>query len=87
MIGAFLALSLHPRVVKKAQDELDAVVGRDRMPDFGDEESLVYINAIVYEALRWHNVTPLSVPHAATEDEIFEGYFIPVRSVIIPNVW
>ena len=87
MIGAFLALSLHPRVVTKAQDELDAVVGRDRMPDFGDEESLVYINAIVYEALRWHNVTPLSVPHAATEDEIFEGYFIPAGSVIIPNVW
>jgi cytochrome P450 len=50
---------LHPEVVKKAHEELDAVVGNNRLPEFSDESSLPYISAIVKEVLRWHPVTPL----------------------------
>ena len=50
---------LHPEVQKKAQAEIDAVVGRDRLPDFRDRPSLPYINAIVKESSRWNLVTPL----------------------------
>ena len=87
MMGAFLALSLSPAVVYRAQEELDAVVGPDRMPDFDDEPALVYVQAIILEALRWHNVLPLGLPHTATGDEVFGDYFIPAGTVIIPNVW
>jgi len=41
----FLAMALNPNVVKKAQEELDRVVGKDRLPEFSDKDDLPYINA------------------------------------------
>jgi cytochrome P450 len=58
----FLAMALYPEVQKKAQAEIDAVVGPDRLPDFHDRPSLPYINAIVKESSRWNLVAPLSMP-------------------------
>ena len=55
----FLAMALHPEVQKKAQAEIDAVVGPDRLPDIEDRPSLPYINALIKELLRWNLVTPL----------------------------
>ena len=52
---------LHPDVQMKGQEEIDRVVGNDRLPDFGDEESLPYISAIVKEVLRWDSVTPIGI--------------------------
>ncbi len=48
-----LAMLLHPDVQKKAQAQIDDVVGTDRLPDFGDRESLPYIDCIVQETLRY----------------------------------
>ena len=62
---------------KKAQAELDAVVGTSRLPDFSDRPSLPYLEALFREVLRWHPVLPLDVSHAASEDDIYNGYFIP----------
>jgi cytochrome P450 len=55
----FLALALYPEVQKKAQAEIDAVIGPNRLPDFEDRSSLPYINAMVKELMRWHLVAPL----------------------------
>ena len=54
-------MALYPGVQKKAQAEINAVVGLHRLPDFEDSDrpSLPYINAIVKELMRWHSVTPL----------------------------
>ncbi len=49
----------NPHVVAKAQKELDGVLSAGQLPDFTDEESLPYITAIVKEALRWRDVTPI----------------------------
>ena len=87
MQGVFLALSLNPDVVKKAQAELEAVVGPHRLPNPKDQESLPYVNAIVLESLRWHVVVPLAVPHRTIEDDEFHGYFIPAGTNILPNSW
>ena len=57
----FLAMALYPEVQKKAQAEIDAVIGNNRLPDFGDREALPYINAIVKEAMRWQPVTPFGM--------------------------
>lgn len=54
----FLALSLHPHVLKRAQMEIDAVVGNERLPTFSDRASLPYVNALALEVLRWHTVVP-----------------------------
>ena len=85
--AAFLALSLNPEVVKKAHAELDVVVGPHRLPEPSDQESLIYINAIVLEALRWHTVVPLSVFHKTVDDDELQGYFIPAGTIVIPNTW
>jgi cytochrome P450 len=47
---------LHPEIQVKAREEIDRVVGRGRLPDFTDRDSLPYISAIAKEALRyvWH---------------------------------
>ena len=50
----------HPHVWKRAQAEIDAVVGTDRLPEFDDRPSLPYVDAIIREVLRWRPVFPLS---------------------------
>jgi len=52
-------MTLHPEVVQKAHEEIDRVVGNDRLPDIGDKNSLIYISAIVKETLRWQVVAPI----------------------------
>ena len=49
---------LYPEVQKKAQAEIDAVVGNDKLPSFQDRDHLPYINAICLELLLWLPVTP-----------------------------
>ncbi|KAG1785476.1 cytochrome P450 [Suillus plorans] len=72
---------------KKAQAEIDAIVGTDRLPSFADRDSLPYIEALVKEILRWNVVAPTGVMHCVSEDDIHAGHYIPKGSVVIPNVW
>src|SRR5579871_1065815 len=75
-------------VIPKAQAELDRVVGRNRSPTWSDEENLPYIRAVVKEAFRWRPVAVLGgTPHANTEDDYYNGYFIPKGSTILGNLW
>ena len=80
-------MALFPEAQRKAQEEIDRVVGTDRLPTFEDRENLPYVDALVKEALRWHPVVPMGVPHVTTEDDIYEGYFIPKGSILLPNIW
>ena len=80
-------MALYPNVQKKAQAELDEVVGPDRLPDHTDSNALVYVNAIVKEALRWHVVVPQGISHRTIEDDELDGYFIPGGTTIMTNVW
>ncbi|KAF9243461.1 cytochrome P450 [Melanogaster broomeanus] len=82
-----LAMVLNPSVQGKAQAELDAVVGPNRLPNFSDREFLPYIEAVMRETMRYHPVAPLGVAHAAVEDDIYEGYFIPKGTTIVANLW
>ena len=82
-----VAMALHPHVLKKAQAELDAVVGFQRMLEFSDLQSLVYLQAVTKEAMRWHNTVPLCIPHATLEDDELHGFFVPAGTVIMPNIW
>lgn len=85
--AAFLALSRSPSALKRAQAELDAVVGHHRLPNFDDEMSLVYVKATILEALRWHNVVPMGVAHASLADDELRGWFIPAGTIILSNIW
>ncbi|KAG1745654.1 cytochrome P450 [Suillus lakei] len=83
----FLAMTLFPDVQRKAQAEIDAVVGPDRLPSFADRNSLPYTEALVTEVLRWNVVFPTGFSHCVAEDDIHDGYFIPKGSLIFPNIW
>lgn len=55
----FLMMMLNPAVQKKAQAQIDAVVGRDRLPSIDDRPSLPLVDAIFWETFRYNPVTPL----------------------------
>ncbi|KAG8689410.1 hypothetical protein FRC11_002719 [Ceratobasidium sp. 423] len=55
----FLAMVLYPEVQKKAQEELDSVVGDSRLPTIEDRTQLVYIERILQETFRWGPIGPL----------------------------
>jgi len=82
-----LAMIAFPEVQRRAQAELDAVVGRDRLPTFSDAPRLPYVRAITKEILRWRPAAPLGVPHAATDDDWYKGMFIPKGSICMANIW
>lgn len=74
-------------VLKKAQDELDRNVGRDRQVKESDIKCLVYLQAIVKETLRLYPAGPLSGPRAAFKDCSLAGYHVPAGTRLIVNIW
>ncbi|KAI0643941.1 CyP450 monooxygenase [Trametes meyenii] len=87
MMTFFLAMAKHPSAQRRAQAELDAVVGAHRLPDFSDLPALPYVAALVKECMRWRVVLPLGIMHRAMEEDEFRGYRIPKGTLVIPNVW
>jgi cytochrome P450 len=103
-LGHFIAaMLLYPDVQAKAQAELDAIVGSDRLPDFSDRSNLPYVNSVILETLRWKVLLPMGksdswdhspimnihagLPHCTTADDVFDGYFIPRGSLLMANLW
>lgn len=89
LYGFILALLLWPDVQTKLQAEIDAVVGPDRLPDISDFDSgkLPYVRCCIKESLRWMPTVVLGVPHAATRDDVYQGWRIPQGATVINNVW
>ncbi|CAE7168317.1 unnamed protein product [Rhizoctonia solani] len=82
-----LAMALHPEVQKKAQNELDSVIGDARLPTFEDQGKLGYTERMIQEIHRWHPITPLALPHTCFEDDTYKGYHIPKGAIVFGNVW
>jgi len=59
MKSFLVAMLLHPDIQKKAQDELDSVIGRERLPTFEDRLRLPFVDAVYKETLRWRPIAPL----------------------------
>jgi Cytochrome P450 len=82
-----LAMVLYPEIQKKAQKELDAVVGTDRLPTFEDRAQLPYVSALCQEIQRWRPVLPMAIPHVLSSDDIYKGYFLSKGSLVVGNSW
>lgn len=52
-------MTLYPEIQMRAQEEIDLVVGNDRLPEIRDKESLPYVNGLLKEILRFHPSAPL----------------------------
>jgi hypothetical protein len=87
-VTTFVAiLLLFPDVQAKAQAEIDAVIGRHRLPDLEDKPQLPYLNAVVKEMLRWQPIVPIGLPHMTSEEDVYRGYYIPKGAIVMGNSW
>ncbi|KAJ7928082.1 cytochrome P450 [Mycena leptocephala] len=87
VINFMMAMAMNPEVEQKAQNEIDNVIGLSRLPRFEDRSALPYCEAVFRELMRWRPVVPLAVAHCTSEDDIYEGYFIPKGTMVLPNIW
>ncbi|KAF8973003.1 cytochrome P450 [Flammula alnicola] len=83
----FYQMAIHPEVQKKAQEEIDRVVGSERLPDFEDRPSLPYVEAIYREVMRCGPPLKIGAPHYLSEDNYYKGYFIPKGTTVFGNIW
>ncbi|KAI0720646.1 cytochrome P450 [Fomitopsis betulina] len=78
-----LAMVRHPEVYKRAQVDIDNVIGAERLPQLEDRDSLPFLECILKEGAP----VPLSIAHQLTEDDIYNGYAMPRGAMVIPNIW
>ena len=76
-----------PEVMRKAQDELDRVVGKDDIVEESHIHKLPYLHAIMQESLRLHPVLPLLIPHCPSETCTIGGFSVPKGARVFVNVW
>ncbi|KAI0437890.1 cytochrome P450 [Xylaria telfairii] len=83
-----IALASQPDLQSQLQEEVDRVFGSKVMPRASaSSDNLPLLRACFYELLRWRPALPLSIPHASTKDDVYEGMFIPAGTTIIMNTW
>ncbi|XP_004291274.1 PREDICTED: cytochrome P450 CYP736A12-like [Fragaria vesca subsp. vesca] len=87
IIWSLAELMRHPRIMKRLQEELQTVVGMDRMVEESDLPKLDYLNLVVKESFRLHPVAPLLVPRESIKDITIDGYDIPKKLRLIVNLW
>lgn len=87
LLSFTLAMVVFPEVQAKAQQEIDAVIGSDRLPTVADRPNLPYINKLVSEILRWQPAAPLGVPHICNKEDEYRGYRIPKGAIVFGNIW
>lgn len=62
-------------------------MGANRLPLVSDRPALPYVHAIVKEVSRWHTVLPMGLPHTTSQDDEYDGYYIPKGTYVLPSVW
>lgn len=76
----------NPEVKRRVQEELDSVVGRDRLPTIEDMPNLPYTETTIMETLRMSSIVPLATTHSPTKDVNLNGYKIPAGSQVVPLI-
>jgi len=66
-------------------EELDRVIGSDRLPTWEDRDQLPYLNAVICELMRWKHFAPFGLPHMTLEDTTCGGYNIPQGAQVLVN--
>lgn len=83
----FLNILIHPDVQRKLHNEIDLIVGNQRLPDINDRQNLPYLEAVSTESQRLCLVTPTIGPRRVLRDTELLGYHIPKNTTILINVY
>lgn len=84
---AMSELMKHPTILARAKQELDSVVGQDRLVSESDIHNLPYLQAIIKETFRLHPPTALSLPRISHSDCEILGYHVPKGATLLVNIW
>ncbi|KAJ4803863.1 Cytochrome P450 family protein [Rhynchospora pubera] len=76
-----------PDILKKLQDELDQIVGKDKLVEESHLKQLQFLSLVIKETLRLHPPLPLLIPHCPSSPCIIDGYLIPKGTRVFINVW
>ncbi|GJN23240.1 hypothetical protein PR202_gb10872 [Eleusine coracana subsp. coracana] len=77
----------HPETLRKAQAEIDAVVGTSRLLTVDDVPRLSYLHCVITETLRLYPGAPLLLPHESSADCKVGGYDVPRGTMLLVNVY
>ncbi|CAE7110694.1 unnamed protein product [Rhizoctonia solani] len=85
----FVAMLHYPEAQKAAQQEIDQVLGKDRLPTFADRSSLPYVESLYKEVMRWKPIGPIGIPHrlGSEQDDEYKGMRIRANAMVIANIW
>jgi cytochrome P450 len=78
-------LAKYPEIQRRAQQEIENVVGKDKTVELSDRTNLPYIQALVYDLMRFADIHPIGVLHSPTEDAVVDGHDIPEGSFMFFN--
>uniref|UniRef100_A0A0K0EZ50 Cytochrome P450 18a1 (inferred by orthology to a D. melanogaster protein) n=1 Tax=Strongyloides venezuelensis TaxID=75913 RepID=A0A0K0EZ50_STRVS len=82
-----LFIMKHLDIQKKLQDEVDNVIGRDRLVQLSDKVKMPYMNAFINEGQRYANIVPFPPSHKCTKDSVINGHSIPKDMIVLPFYW
>ncbi|CAN7944138.1 unnamed protein product, partial [Ixodes pacificus] len=71
----------------KIWEEIDRVIGQQRMPAWGDRYNMPFTMACIWETYRWRTMNPIGIPRGCEEDTSIDNYVIPKGTIVLPNLW
>ncbi|EPT01646.1 hypothetical protein FOMPIDRAFT_124761 [Fomitopsis schrenkii] len=86
LLSFILIMAQQPHIQRKAQEEVDAVVG-GRPPKCSDRECMPYLEAVIKEVFRCNPVLPIALPHQVLCEDVYAGYRIPAGATVFANTW
>ncbi|KAM8803860.1 cytochrome P450 2U1 [Rhynchonycteris naso] len=87
LLWCLLYMTLYPETQEKVHEEIEKVIGADRVPSLTDKAQMPFTEATIMEVQRLTMVVPLSIPHMTSQKTVLQGYTIPKGTLVLPNLW